>query len=96
MEIKIKFTRDEVADMLKAKLKTMFPDQQFRVGQEYYGSPGWQAEAIQPLDDDAAPMKQPEPIPPPVDLDKLMAGDFDETLRAARAGAVASEDDKLF
>jgi hypothetical protein len=53
MEIKIKFTRDEITAMVQAKLKTMFPDQTFRVGQEYYGSSGWQAEAIQPEDDDA-------------------------------------------
>lgn len=68
MEIKIKFTKDEVTELVKAKLKTMFPEVNFRVGQEYYGSPGWQAEAIQPEDDDAEPPERPEPIPESVTL----------------------------
>ena len=72
MEIKIKFSKDEVAAMVQAKLKTMFPDQPFRVGQEYYGSPGWQAEAIQPEDDDAlkpiVPMAIPDLSIPLVDV----------------------------
>jgi hypothetical protein len=53
MQIKIKIEKDEVIALIQQRLKELFPSQTFWVHPEYYGSYHWEADSIQPEDDDA-------------------------------------------